>query len=138
MEPPWGWGGLPRIPSLSHSLSSLLPLSRPGVVPQQVREWERTGKKTLWNNITTLPRASCLPSLCHFLFEVCNFLTNQTSARVPVSFMAGRMLCCETFQLHLSYFTHVLYTKNDLQGLKIPAHLCPLVRILFNKYSGII
>lgn len=89
----WGGGGdSPECPPLSDFLTPFpLPfLSRPGVAPRRAREWERTGKKTQWNNIAALPHTSCLPSPCHFLFEVCSSVDQSDSGPgVPVSFTGG-------------------------------------------------
>lgn len=63
MDGATGGGVPPECPPLSDSLTLSLPfLSQPGAVPQWAREWERTGKKAQWNNIT----ASCLPSPVSF------------------------------------------------------------------------
>lgn len=103
MDGATGGGGSPRMPSslwLSHSPSSL------SLAPCHSERGNGNGRERKHSG-TTLPLPVC-PPLCHFLFEVCSFWTNQTSARVPVSFMASYIWCYEMFHRHLPCFIHVI------------------------------
>ena len=104
-------GDSPECPPLSDFLTPFpLPfLSRPGVAPRRAREWERTGKKTQWNNIAALPHTSCLPSLVSLpVWSVQLFPPIGLRPGVPVSFTGGWMSRCDIFfQRHLFCFIHV-------------------------------
>lgn len=103
MEPLGGGGGVPpECPPLSDSLTPLPPSAW-----RRATVSEGMGTDGKESSGTTLPLPVC-PPLCHFLFEVCSFWTNQTSARVPVSFMASYIWCYEMFHRHLPCFIHVI------------------------------
>lgn len=91
--------------SLTFSLPFLFPSSL-SLAPCHSERGNGNGRERKHSG-TTLPLPVC-PPLCHFLFEVCSFWTNQTSARVPVSFMASYIWCYEMLHRHLPCFIHVI------------------------------
>lgn len=112
LGPTWKWwvSVLLRLVQFIGWLCSPFPpsiLPWPSTEPRRVREWECTNKKT-----RALPRTSCAPSPCHFLFEEWPLDQPGCSQSSSVVHVRSSVCFCEMFHLHLLHTRQRFWPQN--------------------------